>query len=442
VWRDCGRGFECAELAVPVDHARPDGAQLRLAVARRRAENPAARIGVLVTNPGGPGISAIAHLRSREDALSSELRARFDRVAFDTRGTGASAPLDCHGALDAYFAADPTPRDDASWRAAVDAARALAEECAAKHADLLPYMGTGESARDLDLLRAALGEEQISYLGYSYGTALGAVYASLYPERVRALVLDAPVDPGFALEPFAREQAIAVDAALAAYDHEATAQHWRGRDALRAVVARAESAPIPSRPGTRAARATDVLYGAVEGVTDPGPGWRALDAALARAQAGDGTDFVRLSDRYFGRAPDGRSALTVEAQLAVLCADLHRPASLDAYRAALPALEQASPDFGAANLLSLLPCAFWPEPARPVDAVRPVTGPAMLVVAGKRDPLTPHVWGERMAAALGAPRLDVETDVHTSYGRGEPAVTRRIDELLIGAAGPRSDAAP
>lgn len=432
-WRDCGSGFECAELRVPLDHARPGGPALSLAVARRRAEQPGARLGVLVTNPGGPGISAIAHLRGRAHDFSAPVRERFDLIAFDTRGTGGSAPLDCGESLDALLAADPTPESDAEWSATSAAARALADACAREHAELLPFMGTAESARDLELLRAALGEERISYLGWSYGSALGAVYASLHPERVRALVLDAPIDPTFELVAFASEQAAAVEAALGAYEREAARRGWRGRVELGAVAARAEREPIPSR-GTRPARASDVLYGSVEALVEPTSGWRALDAALAGAQAGDGSKLVRLSDRYFGRAPDGRSSLRMEAQLAVLCADLRRPESADAFRAALPGLDRVSPHFGVANLVSLLPCAFWPAPARSLDPLRATPGGARLVVAGTRDPLTPHVWGVRMAQALGARRIDVDSDVHTTYGRGDAARTAPVDEFLLSPA--------
>ncbi|MGH9884386.1 MAG: alpha/beta hydrolase, partial [bacterium] len=115
VWRACGGALECAELRVPIDHARPDGAMLTLALARRPAEKPDERIGVLIVNPGGPGVSAIDHLRSSATRYGVALRERFDLVAFDTRGTGASSPLDCHESLDAYFAADPTPETDAEW---------------------------------------------------------------------------------------------------------------------------------------------------------------------------------------------------------------------------------------------------------------------------------------------------------------------------------------
>ena len=431
-WRDCGAPFECAELRVPLDPDAAARGELSLALLRRPAEKPAERIGTLVVNPGGPGISAVDHLRSSAARYGAAVRERFDLVAFDTRGTGASSGLDCHESLAAFYAQDPTPETDAEWAAVVTASRAFADECARRHADVLPFMGTRESARDLDLVRRALGEEQISYLGFSYGTALGAVYASLYPERVRAMVLDGAVEPSFELLRFAREQAIGVEGALGAYEAAALKEGWHGTDVLDAVTARAEAGPIPSRGELRPAHASDVLYGTVEGLIAPGDGWHELASALGSAQAGDGAGFVRLSDHYFQREPDGSSGLRVEAQLAVLCADLHRLASIDAYREALAELERSAPHIGVPNLISLLPCAFWPTPARPLPPLEPGAGAHVLVIAGSADPLTPHVWGERLAQEIGAAaQLDVETDVHTAYGRGDDCTGQIVERFLL-----------
>lgn len=432
-FRPCDGAFECAELRVPIDRARPGSGEIALAVLRARATLPAKRIGVLLVNPGGPGISAVDYLRAGTSRYGVALRERFDLIAFDTRGSGASAPLDCHDSLEAFFAQDPTPRSDAEWRGAVEASRALAEECARKHAALLPFTSTRESAADMDALREALGEQRISYLGFSYGTALGASYASSFPGRVRAMVLDGAVEPSFELLVFAREQAVAVEGALDAYDQAAAAHGWNGLAVLEAVSLRAERAPLPSSSGdARAARSSDILYGSVEALIDPDGGWRELALALGAAQAGDGSGFVSLSDRYFQRRSDGSSGLRVEAQLAVLCADLQRPASLQAYRDALPELERAAKHIGVANLSSHLPCAFWPEPARPFEPPLASDARNVLVIAGSADPLTPHIWGERLAARLrGSTLLSVETREHTAFGRGRECVDQAVVALLL-----------
>ena len=423
-WRSCGGGFVCAELSVPLDHALPKGPRITLAVARLPADPAAPRIGTLVVNPGGPGVSAIDYLRWSWPRMAEAVRGRFDLVAFDTRGTGRSTPLDCHGAFAELMAQDPAPADDASWERAVAASRALARECVEKFGALLPYMGSADNARDLDWLRAALGEEQISFLGYSYGTALGAAYLTLYPERVRALVLDGSIDPSFDLEQFAREQAVAVENALAAYDAKAQSKGWHGTDALDAAFARAKTK-------------STVLYAAAEGLSSPPGGWHDLADALGREQLGDSSGLDDLATRYFGLRPDGSRELSVEAQLATLCADQHRMVSVDAYRAALPELAAASPHFGPGNLLSHLPCAFWPPPASALPRIGARGGPPVLVLANSGDPLTPHLWGERLAARFPqATRGDVESQAHTAYGRGDACVDGVVEGYLLAPAPP------
>ncbi len=439
LFRDCGGGFECAELRVPIDHARAGSDEISLALLRRPAEKPAQRIGVLIVNPGGPGISAIDYLRAGAPHWGAAFRERFDLVAFDTRGTGTSGGLDCRESLAAYLELDPTPETDAEWVSTVAVSRALAEECARNHADLLPFMGTEESARDMDRVRAALGEEQISYLGYSYGTALGASYARLHPDRVRAMVLDGAIDPTFDLLTFAREQAEAVEAALRAYDEAAGREGWHRIAVLESVAARAKSAPIPSSGGLRAAQATDVLYGSVEAVIEPTGGWRELALAIGSAQAGDGAGFVRLSDRYFRREADGTAGLRVDAQLAVLCADLHRLESPEAFREALPELARVAPHIGVANLTSFLPCAFWQKPARSPVVLRDAAGERVLVISGRGDPLTPYVWGERLSRALpGSTLISVETQAHTAFGRGIACVDGPVTRFLLSGVQPES----
>jgi pimeloyl-ACP methyl ester carboxylesterase len=432
-WRDCGGGFQCATLRVPIDHAAaPAGPALTLAVLRLPAEQPARRLGILVVNPGGPGMSAIAFLRSSGGRYSQELRERFDLLAFDTRGTGGSAPLDCHAAFETLLAQDPDPTSDSAWQGALDASRAFAAECAEKYAERLPFMSTADNARDLEWLRAALQEEKLSYLGYSYGTALGAVYATLFPERVRALVLDGSIDPRFELLGFSDEQSQAVEAALRGYDAEAAEKGWHGVAVLDALYARAP-------------RKSTLLFASAEGLSSPPQGWRELAHALGRAQQDDWSGLDSLSDRYFGTRADGTRALSVEAQLATLCSDLHRLPSAEAYRGALPAARAASPHFGPGNLLSHLPCAFWPATrSGPLPEPHGAAAlPPVLVLANHDDPLTPHLWGERLAADFpSATRIDIDSREHTAYNRGNACVDALVERYLVEPAPPAQTHCP
>ena len=415
-WRTCGADFQCASLRVPVDHRAPGGATLELALARLPAARPDQRIGALVVNPGGPGISAIAYLRASWPRLGKVAHERFDLIAFDTRGTGGSTPLDCHESLARLMEQDPAPSADAAWQGALDASRAFAEECARKHGELLPFMSSADNAYDLEWVRAALGEQKISYLGFSYGTSLGASYSSLYPDHVRGVVLDGSIDPGYELERFTREQSVGVEAALVAWDAEARRRGWHGADTLDAVYARAP-------------RKSTVLYAAAEGLATPPGGWHELATALGRAEEGDWSGIQTLYDGYF-------DDLSVEAQLATLCADLRR-LSADDFRAALPAASAASPHFGSGNLLSHLPCAFWVEPRTALPAAPRPGAPPMLVLANRNDPLTPHLWGERLAQRfVSATRVDVESREHTAFGRGDECVDALVTDYLVAPAPP------
>ena len=197
-WQPCDGGFDCAQFVVPVDYAKPDGPRFTLPVVKLPAADPAHRVGALVINPGGPGGSGVQYALGARLEFPAAVLARFDIVGFDPRGVGASQPaLNCENGsqLDTFFATDDEPADPAQLARVIAASKHFAAQCERNSAALLPYVGTPNAARDMDVLRAALGESRLTYLGKSYGTYLGAWYAQLFPHRVRALVLDGSVDP-------------------------------------------------------------------------------------------------------------------------------------------------------------------------------------------------------------------------------------------------------
>jgi pimeloyl-ACP methyl ester carboxylesterase len=198
-WTDCGGGFQCASAAVPPDYDQPGGQQISLALIRLPAGDPARRIGSVFLNPGGPGVSGVDFVRAVGPALfSDQVRARFDLVGFDPRGIAASTPLRCFdtfqqalGAV-APFPFPVTPAEERTW---VGFDRQLAGACAQHGGAIQDHMATADVARDLDLLRQAVGDQQLTYVGYSYGSYLGTTYANLFPDRVRSLVVDSVIDP-------------------------------------------------------------------------------------------------------------------------------------------------------------------------------------------------------------------------------------------------------
>jgi pimeloyl-ACP methyl ester carboxylesterase len=198
-WRGCGASLQCATLTVPVDYSRPDGEQVDLAVARVRATPPGEGIGSLVFNFGGPGDAGAETLAGFAQQIPSAVRARYDLVSFDPRGTGRSRPVECvdDATADRLNAVDPTPDSEADLRAMYDGTYDpvdVVERCIARNGAWLAQLGSRNVARDLDRLRVALHEDTLSFVGYSYGTVIGAVYAQMFPEHVGRMVLDSPVD--------------------------------------------------------------------------------------------------------------------------------------------------------------------------------------------------------------------------------------------------------
>ncbi|MGW3347660.1 alpha/beta hydrolase [Nonomuraea rubra] len=450
-WTDCGGGFECAALQVPLVHGRP-GEQVELAVIRLPASGGAGeRIGSLVVNPGGPGASGVEYVRAARVVLGGEVRKRFDVVGFDPRGVGTSAPVEClsDAELDAFVALDGTP-DTAGERLALEeGARRFAEGCRRRSGRLLPHLGTVNVARDLDLLRQALGERRLTYLGKSYGTLLGAVYAKLFPGRVRAMVLDGALDPGRSRARLGVEQAAGFERALRAYVEDCLAVGgcpFMSRtvdgalEEVSGLLRRTDGRPLRG-DGRRGVTQAVAVLGLLGPLYDRAL-WPELGEALRRAFKGDGALLLRNADQLTGRRDDGTYSNETEANLAVNCADggyPRRPATYGRIAAATAARGRA-PRFGAYLVWSSLPCAYWPHPPElgPLD----VKGAAPILVVGtERDPVTPYAWARRLAGALGSGvLLRYGGDGHTAYGGGSRCVDEVVERYLVAGVVPEDGA--
>jgi len=218
-WSDCGGGFQCADAAVPLDYRQPLGRTITLHMIRHLAADPSHRVGTFWMEPGGPGSSGLSFARNNYADLPSALRDRFDVVSFDPRGIGTSSQVECFSD-DQYNAAvratKGVPGPDA-FDTAVKVAADFDRNCVAKLGDTAGLFGTQYVARDIDLLRQALGEQQLTFYGRSFGTYVGTVYASMFPQRVRAMALDGAYDPNrYANRPYAYDwpQYLALDAAM------------------------------------------------------------------------------------------------------------------------------------------------------------------------------------------------------------------------------------
>lgn len=439
-WTACGESAECATLDVPLDHSDPRGDTLSLALARHRARDD--RIGSLLVNPGGPGASGLYLAKEAESVLPDEILDRFDVVAWDPRGIGESSRVDCIDDMDRFWAADRSPDDAGEVQELEAVSRMLAQGCRKRSADLIAHVSTADTAADMDLIREALGEEQVSYLGFSYGTYLGSLYADAYPERVRAMVLDGAVDPALSALEMTRQQAGGFDAALDAFFEDCASDEdcdfHSGGDPASAydrLMAQIDAESLPAEvggeervlgPGEADVGVATALYGGTEG-------WPVLGEALVDAARGDGSLLLELSDSYTGRTEGGGYADDNEAYFAISCIDAPPVAAAEEFTAIADDIDAGAPHFGATTLWLGLPCAYWP--------VAPVSGPAeihatgappILVLGTANDPATPLAWAESLAGQLDSGVLTVlEGEGHTAFGRGDDCIDGVVIDYLV-----------
>ena len=443
-WRGCGDGFQCTSLTVPVDYAAPGGATMHVAVVRQRASGT--RRGALVINPGGPGASGVQFVKDAAFAFDG-VSEHLDLVGFDPRGVGASRPIRCltSAQLDQFFHADPQPTTPAAKQQLVALAKEFADGCWRRNGDYLRHVGTVDAARDMDVLRAVLGDKALTYYGASYGTYLGAKYAELFPHRIRALVLDGAVDPaqntirsdigqsrGFEtnLDDFLRWCVAHRPCPLGST--EAAAQ--KGLDRLEAKV-RAHPEPV----GTRSLGAGEFFIGLASGFYSTTE-WPGLRDALARAQRGSGAGLLAFSDELTERRANGSYSNLMESNMAINCVDRESPTSVQGFDAARADAQKASPHFGVDILYSSLPCAFWHVP--PVEKAHPVKAPgarSIVVVGTTHDPATPYADAVALAHELApaARLLTLKGAGHTAYLRDDTCITHTIDSYLLTAEPPR-----
>lgn len=447
-WEACGIPFECATLVVPLDHTDPDGATIELALARVPAQSPPDRIGAVLVNPGGPGASAIQFLRGNAAALAQfapDLARDFDVVAFDPRGMGDSTRMDCldDDRMAVLATLDTVPDDEEENAALIAWAQELVAGCEARSPDLARHVDTESVARDMDLIREALGEETISYWGTSYGTVLGATYATLFPDRVRAFVLDSPVWPAADLPENQSHPIAAYEVELGRFMERCGARGqctFHGGDgtaaveaAYDAVRATLELGPIPAGED----ELTETLFLNAMTTLIRGGNWDGVEEGLVSAQAGDGTALAAVGAL-------ATQSLPLESSLPVLLLDFGCPEGFDAAAAEafLADARAASPRLGSASAPIAAACALWPlerpTPKTPIDAS---LAPPMLVMAGEHDPATPYAGVDPFMAALAN-----ESYLVTWQGNGHGIAFRNgctigglVDFLLDPGRGPRND---
>lgn len=447
-WRECD-DYQCADLRVPLDYEKPAGAEIEIAVLKDPARDTSDRLGALVVNPGGPGGSGVDFATAGASQFGSELTRVYDIVGFDPRGVGLSNPLKCGttAQLDELMAFDPDPDTPAEVAEMDRLFREFGRRCLDESGAITRHISTKEAAHDMDVLRAALGESKLDYLGSSYGTFLGATYAEEFPERVGRFVLDAAIDPSLSTVELSLQQAHGFEIALRAY----VADCVEGGDCFLGATVDAGIARIQELldqldaqplPGDGERQLTEGL--GIMGVYMPlyvKEYWRALTEALKSAFDGNGYGLLQLADIQTSRTDDGYDGNLIEALNAVNCLD-HGDFMTSADATRLGArFEKASPTFGRAFAYGASICAVWPVKSGEKTTALSATGaPPIVVIGTTRDPATPLIWAQAMASQLDSGRLITrDGDGHTGFQRGSECVDDAVERFLISGKVPKPD---
>lgn len=458
VWHDCQKEadqlagshittaqFDCGTIRVPQDWSKSNTSKtISLALMRVRSNNQHNRIGSMLINPGGPGASGIKLAAITPLFLPSDLRGRFDIIGFDPRGVGKSAPVSCSSdkEKDAAIAADPDPNEQ-QFDQQVQSAQNFANECVRKYGASLPTFSTEQAARDMDAIREAVGDKKLTYLGYSYGTLLGAVYSQLFPGKIRAVTLDGAVDPTLHTTPASEQQAAGFENAFndfAADCEKRGAACKLGSDVRKTVgqlLEKGRTNPPHGKDGRRAT-AGYVLWSVIAALYSK-ESWPVLETALNKYQQGDPSGVFSLVDQYNERDSSGHYSNTSDANTVINCSDETEPATVDQIRDLQGQWRQKYPLFGSLLAGSLTSCATWKGGHDPYPTGQARGAPPILVVGTTNDPATPYANTQKLADMLGTGRvLTWEGEGHTAYPQNS-CVNGVVDNYLIKQELPSKD---
>ncbi|MGW2087078.1 alpha/beta hydrolase [Streptomyces sp. NPDC001880] len=439
-----GTPWECAFMRAPLDYAKPTGETIRLELIRARAKHQDKRIGSLIFNFGGPGASGVATLPAFGTDYD-KLRARYDLVSFDPRGVGRSDGVKCETdkQLDARYEIDGTPDTPEEVNTFVNGTKTFAAACEKNSGTQLPYVGTTDAARDMDLMRKVLGDKKLYYFGISYGTQLGGVYAHLFPNNVGRSVLDAVIDPTQNFEQTALGQASGFQLALDNFTKDCAdrgdacrlpgANSQEVEQGISDLLDRLEKQPIEglgSRQLTETLATTGIAAALYSKET-----WPLLEQGVDEADGGNGALLLALADSLNGRSDNGQYDNSMAANTAINCADSKQRFTTDQTEAKLPEFRSASKIFGNYLGWALMTCTGWPVPGAWIspDVSAPGAAP-ILVVGNTGDPATPYGGAKAMTDALGkgvGVEVTYEGQGHGAYNSGNACVQQTVDGYLL-----------
>jgi len=432
-WQDCYGDFQCSSFKVPIDYENMDNENFVLQVLKHSALDQADKLGAIVVNPGGPGGSAVHYAFNAKYIVSEGLLSKYDIVGFDSRGINNSEEIRCltDAEEDAFLNADASDGKPQSIADLEAISKDFAAKCAESAGAKLGHVSTLEAAKDMEILRILLNEDKLNFLGKSYGTYLGTLYASLFPKSVGRMVLDGAVDPSSSLREQQIAQAVGFDRALNNY---LASQSKFNLEEIQTLLMNSKTSPMEDSSGRKATQSL-VITAIAQSLYDSKDGWRELSKLLDKAIIKDDPSGIfELADRYNTRDESG-SYYSNQNDIAIMitCLDWQEPRTVEQMGSDRVAFIKAAPVFGKFLNFAGLPCKYWKaKPQLPKTQLTKIVTSPIIVIGVTEDPATPYKWSQNLAKVFpNSKLLTLKGEGHTGHNQGNKCVDSAVDSYYL-----------
>jgi pimeloyl-ACP methyl ester carboxylesterase len=439
-WQSCYENYQCADLLVPIDYTNLETGTFNISVLKYPTTNEK-KLGSLIVNPGGPGGSGVDYAYAAEYLFSPAILNAYDIVGFDPRGVSRSEPIICltDEELDANYASDAKPDNEKEFAQTLIDSKKFIQQCEKKNKHLTSF-STANAARDMDILRQAVGDKQLNYMGKSYGTFLGTLYAQFFPDKVGRMVLDGAVDPTISDFQQSLTQAIGFDKAFAAFAGDCNKRSNcplpKDKDAaiefMKQLYKQAEKKPLATKSNNRILSESSMVLGTASALYDSATGWPDLREAITEAKNGEGDTFLKLADEYTGRLEEGSYRNNEFDSAAIIdCLDFQDRRSIKDMKKDAQVFDENAPLFGPYLAYSGLGCKYFETPKAtrilPTKTAKPI-----LIIGTTGDPATPYEWAQGLNKLLtNSVLLSLTSDGHTGQGQGNTCVDSQVDNFYL-----------
>jgi len=432
-WKSCYENYQCTDLLVPIDYTELKTGTFNISVLKYPTTS-AKKLGSLIVNPGGPGGSGVDYAYAAEYFFNPEILEAYDIVGFDPRGVGRSEPIICFSdkELDTNYASDSKPDNEQEFTRTLIESKKFIQQCQAKNKHLTSF-STANAARDMDILRQAVGDKQLNYMGKSYGTFLGTLYAQFFPDKVGRMVLDGAVDPSISNFQQALTQAVGFDKAFAVFvtdcskrnDCPLPKDNKAAIEEMKKILSQ-----LADKPNKRLSDSL-ALLGTASALYDSATGWPKLRAAIKAVKQGKAGKFLELADSYTGRTEDGYTTNEFDSGAIIDCLDFAENRSVEEMKVGAQAFAKQAPLFGPYLAYGGLVCQYLETP-KATEVVPTKSANPIVIIGTTGDPATPYEWAQGLHKILAnSVLISLTGDGHTGQGQGNKCVDGQVDDFYL-----------